>query len=129
MCVSPHPGAERDVSGDMDARLRRLAENEALLREINERSRASAADVWAHQQAYLFVCECADPDCDVRLPLSEGDYERVRSHARWFLVAPGHASPEIEQVVESGHDFEIVEMNGDAGRLAEKWDSRTRTNR
>jgi hypothetical protein len=51
----------------MDPRLRRLAENEALFREINERSAASAADVWAHQQAYHFVCECADADCSVRL--------------------------------------------------------------
>jgi hypothetical protein len=112
----------------MDPRVRRLAENEALFREINERSRASAADVWAHQQAYHFVCECADADCSVRLALTESDYEHVRSQARWFLVAPGHASPEIEQMVMSRAHFEIVEMRGDAARLAEQWDSRGRHN-
>jgi hypothetical protein len=103
-----------------------LAENEALFREINERSRASAADVWAHQQGYPFVCECADADCSVRLALTESEYERVRSRARWFLVGPGHASPEIEQIVETRRHFEIVEMRGDAARLAEQWNSRAR---
>jgi hypothetical protein len=110
----------------MDPRLRRLAENEALFREINERSRPNAADVWAHQQAYLFVCECSDAGCGVRLALTESNYECVRSQARWFLVARGHASPEIERVLERHEHFEIVEMRGDAARLAEHWDSRAR---
>jgi hypothetical protein len=110
----------------MESRLRRLAENEALFREINERRRTRAVDVWAHQQAYPFVCECADADCDLRLGLEESEYEHVRSQARWFLVARGHSRPEIEQIVETRQQFEIVEMLGDAARLAERWNSRTR---
>ena len=102
-------------------------EDEALFREINERRRASAAEVWAHQHGYPFLCECADPDCDKRLALSESEYEHVRSQGRWFLVAPGHVSPEIEEVVDAHCQFEVVEMTGEAGQLAERWDSRTRS--
>jgi hypothetical protein len=108
----------------MDSRLRRLAENEALFRQINERRRMRAVDVWAHQHTYVFYCECPDAGCEQGLALTEDEYEHVRSQARWFLVAPGHASTEIEQVVERLAQFEIVEMRAEAARLAEQWDPR-----
>ena len=108
----------------MDSRLRRLAENETLFREINERRRTSAVDVWAHQHTYSFYCECSDRGCEQGLALTETEYELVRSQPTWFLVAPGHESPEIERVVEHHAQFEIVEMRDEAARLAEQWDPR-----
>jgi hypothetical protein len=111
----------------MELRLRRMAENESLAREMNERRRARAADVWAHLHSYPFYCECAEAECDEMLSLSEAEYEHARSHATWFVVASGHARAEIETVVEQSERFEIVEMRGDAARLAQHWNARTRS--
>jgi hypothetical protein len=103
-----------------------MAENEALFREINDRARPNTGDVHAHRGVNAFVCECADDGCRMLLGLSADEYERVRSQPRWFIVAPAHASLDIGRVIESHERFEIVELVGEAARLAEQWDPRAR---
>ena len=108
----------------MDGREERLARNQGLFREINERVRQIASSHGADAHRYEFYCECSNTDCTLRVELALVDYERVRSHGKRFLVAPGHDLPEIEEVVEQTEGWWVVEKEGDAGRLAEELDPR-----
>jgi hypothetical protein len=110
----------------MDPREERLAKNEVLFREVNERIRDSAAAGGIRDDRNLgFVCECSNVDCTLRLRVSIGDYERTRSDPAQFLVALGHELPEIEDVVTVEDGFQIVRKEGAAAVLAEKRDPRS----
>jgi len=70
-----------------------------------------------------FLCECGDPRCTELIRLSLGQYEHVRTHANWFLVATGHDAEKARTV--EGHDgYAIIEKSGIAGRIAEEEDPR-----
>ena len=102
----------------------RVARNEVLFREINERIAAAAADHGADGHVYEFLCECADEKCLERVALTVAEYERIRGDAKRFVVVQRHVVPEAERVVlhEAGHD--VVEKHGTAGEIAESLDPR-----
>lgn len=109
----------------MDERERRLAQNEAVFREVNERISAGAQ---RHDDAhvYEFFCECTNADCMFRLPLTSADYERVRSDPRRFVVRPTHDLPEVEKVVERHDAYWVVEKEDEAAEYVEHLDPRSR---
>jgi hypothetical protein len=86
---------------------KRLALNEALFRDVNERI-AETADRFEAEKTE-FVCECADPSCTERVPATLGEYERVRAKPTTFLLAPGHEHDDIEQVVSEQGRFDVVD--------------------
>ena len=112
----------------MDAeRQRRIAENESLFRDVNERvedtaERFTIGDDFAQE----FLCECGDTACTERMTLTLREYESVRANPRRFGVLPGHEIPEVEHVVEQGDRFFVVEKTGVGGPVAEELDPRTR---
>jgi hypothetical protein len=84
----------------------RLAKNEILFREINERLDEMSVP-WSKTTDYL--CECSDMFCNKVVELTNDEYERVRSRPTVFVVAPGHEQLEIEKVVEATEGFLLVE--------------------
>ena len=92
----------------MDARQERLARNEALFRSVNERVGEINAGFNAIAGDGEFICECADTGCVDRISMSLDDYERVRAEPTHFLIKPGHAMEEIEEVVEHHREFVVV---------------------
>jgi hypothetical protein len=84
----------------------RLARNEILFREINERLDEMAVP-WSKTTDYL--CECSEMSCTKIVELTNEEYEHVRSHATVFVVIPGHERPEIEKVVEKQEGYLLVE--------------------
>ena len=86
----------------MDAREQRLAQNEALFREINEKVEAIAAVHGSDDHVYEFYCECSNADCSFQVPATIAAYEAVRAHPRHFIVTPEHWLPEIETIAEEG---------------------------
>ena len=110
----------------MDAREQRLAQNEALFREVNERVEAIAAVHGSDDHVYEFYCECSNADCSLQVPATIAQYEAVRAHPTRFLVTPEHSLPEIETVVEKSDAWWVIEKHGDAGRLVEHLDPRGR---
>jgi len=94
----------------------RLAENQALFREINERIGANAEAQGTDPHAYEFVCECSSLECFERFELTLHEYGRVREREQLFIVLSGHEQPEIEDVVERLGEIAIVEKRGGAGR-------------
>jgi hypothetical protein len=101
----------------------RLAHNEAVFREINERIEAGTW-VTSADQPLAFACECAALGCNVLVELTVAEYEAVRAHPRRFLLAPGHQLPSIEVVVHSEDRYVVVEKKGEAAEAAETSDPR-----
>jgi hypothetical protein len=101
----------------------RLAKNEALFREVNERIQeiderldGAPSDTGA---LYEFICECADEACFERVQLLRPEYEQVRRVGTHFVVAPGHARADIERVVEHHERYHVVEkISANAARVA-----------
>jgi hypothetical protein len=109
----------------MDERLRRIGENEALFRQINERVKEVSESFSLVLDTAEFVCECGDATCTERVAVGLADYERVRSNPTQFIVRPGHALPGVESIVEQTPGYDIVEKQaGEAARLAEETDPR-----
>jgi len=84
----------------------RLAKNEILFREINERLDEMSVP-WSKTTDYL--CECSEMSCTKIVELTNAEYERVRSKGTVFVVVPGHERPEIEKVIEEQEGFLLVE--------------------
>lgn len=101
----------------------RMARNEVLFRETNE---AIERGQWPGEQSKLvrFRCECSRLDCGDAVEITLGEYERVRSEPRRFVIAPGHETPEIETIVSRAPGHVIVEKQDAAGETAEALDPR-----
>jgi hypothetical protein len=104
----------------------RRAKNEALFRDVNERIAESADSLEVDK--IEFVCECADPGCTERVPVTLAEYERVRAKPTTFLLAPGHDEPDIEHVVSDHGRFHVVEkMQATVRRTVVRLDPRRRS--
>lgn len=97
----------------MAVSLERLARNQALLREVNERLVELARGF--NGRPLECVCECSKDDCTDTIAVLEEEYESVRAVPRHFLVVPGHETLEVERVVRNGHPFIVVEKFVDPG--------------
>ena len=107
----------------MDARARRLAENETVFRAGNEAINANLEG--AGELTYL--CECGSETCFERVPLTRAEYEAVRADPARFMVAPGHHDATAgEVVVAEGQRYTVVEKLNDARAIAEQTDPRAR---
>jgi hypothetical protein len=104
----------------------RLARNESIFREVNERIEdlAKSGDFGAFESIQI-LCECGNAECQEPLHVSVAEYERVRGEPTDFFVAPGHAIPAIEKVIDHAQNFEVVRKLEEEGELARKTDPRS----
>ncbi len=109
----------------MDERERRMAQNEALFREVNERIKETA-DGLGSDSAFEYFCECANADCTFQLTLTPAQYESARADPTQFVVLPVHFTPEVETLVSETDGHWIVRKTGQAGEYVEKLDPRSR---
>jgi len=108
----------------VQARERRLAENEVRFRALNERLREGSGTWDAGEGALDLVCECGNEDCAHAIRLTPRDYEAVRSDEAQFMVVPGHERPEVEDVAADHKDWLVVKKRGEAAELAAETDPR-----
>jgi hypothetical protein len=110
----------------MDVGAEQVGKNEALFREVNERLKGLGESFSFVAEHASFVCECGNPACVQQLEVSISDYERVRSNPRWFILAPGHETANVEAVVEQHDGWMVVEKRrGAPTRLAVEHDPRS----
>ena len=109
----------------MDERERRLAQNEALFREVNERVETLAHKLGPNVP-YEFLCECANADCTFRISLPLSVYESIRADAQQFVVLPLHYTPEVEDLILEKDTYWVVRKTGEAGEYVEGPDPRSR---
>lgn len=101
----------------------RLAENEILFRDVNERLVAAAGG--AGPSELLLICECSNRACLAKFTMAAAEYEWLRQHPRRFVVLHGHEAPAVEDVVERHARFLIVEKHAATHELVEATDPRS----
>jgi hypothetical protein len=100
----------------------RMAENEAVFREHNERVQREIAKLkrLAKQEGHAelihdddiplhFYCECADENCVLRVIMKPSLYQAIHRDRNRFIIAPGHDVKEIERVIDQQDDYYVVE--------------------
>ena len=110
----------------LDQRQHRIAHNQSIFREVNERLEELAQTFQNTAEEQSFVCECAHTDCTERISIDLSGYERVRANPRHFAVAPagGHVFPEAERVIGRTDGYWIVEKIERAGEETTRLDPR-----
>ena len=109
----------------MSDRERKLGLNEAMFREVNERLEELNRTFADFTDRLQVVCECADMACAEMIDVPAADYERIRSDPTLFIVVPGHAITDVEDVVEVLPNFEVVrKREGEPARVARATDPR-----
>ena len=109
----------------MDSRQQRVAKNEALFRQVNERIEEVNEELEESGQSD-FLCECGDDDCTAPIRLTLAEYEEVRRNPTHFAIARGHEVIDVEQVISETDRFAVVEkLAGQAGRIAVETDPRS----
>jgi hypothetical protein len=108
-----------------DERARRLAENEARFRVINDRvARDLERLVDDPDELLPFVCECALRSCDATIELTRAEYERVREQPILFAAAPGHEIPDVEDVVERHERYVVIRKHPETWEIVQRLDPR-----
>jgi hypothetical protein len=114
------------VGSELDDRQRRLGENEALFRQVNERVKELNRAFSVVLDRGDFLCECGDKSCVERVSLTPEEYERIRSDPTQFVVRPGHVAPEVEEVVLATDGYDIVrKRESEAEEVAVRTDPRS----
>lgn len=110
----------------MDERTKRIGENEALYRAINEKIEGLNTAFGMVTESMAILCECGDLECSQQIELDMPTYERVRSDAVLFVVVRGHEIPDVETIVEEHDGFNVIrkDSNGPA-ELARDLDPRS----
>ena len=97
----------------------RIARNEAIFREVNER----VADVIDSEARMTdFLCECGNLDCVEEISLTDAEYMKLRRNPATFAVVPGHAIEDVETVIEETDRFQVVEKHPREAAIAEATD-------
>jgi hypothetical protein len=100
----------------MERRLTRLAKNEALFREVNERISEITQELGSgadnREPIDGLVCECSDPECLEKLgPITIAEYEGIRQDPRRFIIVAGHQAADVEDVVDRQPTYWTVEKH------------------
>jgi hypothetical protein len=103
----------------------RLARNEAMFREANERAKSWEERHRLESEVELYFCECANPECREKVSLGKAEYERVRSDPRHFVIVPGHEVPDVETVIELNEGWVIIEKAPEVSDIVEESDPRS----
>jgi hypothetical protein len=109
----------------MDERAKKIGENEALYRAINEKIEDLNVAFGMVTESMAVVCECGQLECTQQIDLEIPTYERVRSDPTFFVVVPGHEIPDVETVVEEHSAFNVIRKDpGGPAEVARKTDPR-----
>jgi hypothetical protein len=101
---------------------RRLAENQAVFRRLNETVQKSYEETKAIAEqeriydlafradmALHFYCECADENCHKRIVMTLSRYNKIHKKRDRFIVSHGHEVKEVERVITKERTYAIVE--------------------
>jgi hypothetical protein len=111
----------------MQSREERIARNDSVFREANEKI-ADYASGHDFVDQVPFICECATESCLTIVDLSLAEYEEVRSSPTRFFVARGHEESEgAISMLEDRERYLLVEKDGRAGEIATDLDPRSAT--
>jgi hypothetical protein len=104
----------------------RLAKNEALFRDVNERVKEVKGELEeAGSEGKIdFICECGRGECVAQVQLKLAEYEKVRANPAQFILKPGHETGLVERVVREGEGYVVVEKHPEEAAVARETDPR-----
>jgi hypothetical protein len=102
----------------MTDRETRIAMNEALFREMNERVEAQVLTERGEDERFVIVCECGDIECLERIRMTPAEYDVAHEHPAQFVVVAGHVAHDVEHVVAESDRYVVVRKHGLAGEIA-----------
>jgi|SRR5918994_2351619 hypothetical protein len=109
-----------------DDRIRRVGENEALYRLVNERIKRLRFGTATMAGEFGVICECANIGCTTQIRIVPDVYERTRARSDHFIVLRGHQLEDIETIIEDHETFVVIEKTpAQAKRIAEEMDPRS----
>jgi hypothetical protein len=109
----------------MGERERRIGQNEALFREVNETIRGVNEAFGAITGTMSILCECGSLGCDKQIVVPLAEYEHLRSDPTLFAVLAGHDIPDVELVVERREGYDVVRKHaGEPQEIAIETDPR-----
>jgi hypothetical protein len=91
----------------MTGRDERVARNEAISRDINERIEETHEGT-SPERYIRMVCECGRESCDRVIAITLSEYEHVRSDPIRFAVLRDHVVADVEQVIDETDRFVVV---------------------
>jgi hypothetical protein len=97
----------------------RAARNGLIFREVNERIEAGA-EMYGLEHSEQVHCECDRTGCFEMLSMRPAAYREVLARRYFFVIAPGHADPRVERIVEEHPDYSVVEKIGEAREALDK---------
>jgi hypothetical protein len=108
-----------------DDRARRIGENEALYRSINERIEDLNTAFGLVTETMSVICECGDLECNEQIELDIPTYEHVRADPTQFVVLPGHELPDVEEVIERHGGYYVLRKDpGEPAQIAREMSER-----
>ena len=109
----------------MSDRERRIGENEAVFRQVNEQVERLNETFAVFTDHMVIVCECGADGCFEQLRITRDEYEALRSDPALFAIRPGHEIADVEDVVSRKDRYWVVAKRaGIATRIAEQTDPR-----
>jgi hypothetical protein len=100
----------------------RMAENEVIFREYNERVQRGLIELKELAQetdqtslieddaiSLHFYCECSDENCLQRIIMKPNAYRKIHKKRNAFIVIPGHEVPSIETITHKEKGYAVVE--------------------
>jgi hypothetical protein len=107
----------------------RVASNEGLLRDVNDRIEEIAQTFdrgFDEREAGEadFLCECGRENCTESVRMSVREYEGARGEEDLFIVFPGHADLAVEEVIIQHERYTIVRKHPDEAAIAHETDPR-----
>lgn len=117
---------------------RKQIENEMIFRRVNEAVIQNLVDLdamhtkdknlhllWDQTILLQFKCECSDEKCEIRIPLTMKDYQKIHLDRDTFIVKPHHQVDPIEKIVRTEETYIVVKKKH---RTAEPGDTLNITN-
>jgi len=92
----------------VNERKRRIGENEAIFRSVNEQVRELTASLATATNTMKVVCECGARSCTDQFEITTDAYGQVRADSTVFVVKPGHDLPETETVIDKNDTYWTV---------------------
>ena len=109
----------------VDERERRIGQNEALFRRVNEQLQGLNEAFATVTDTFTVLCECGDANCTDQITMATHEYEQLRADPSLFAVRPGHDDVTAEGVVERRGAYDVVKKRpGGPTRLAAATDPR-----
>ena len=98
---------------------RKIGQNEAMFRDVNERIEDLAETFGLRDRPLELICECGDVSCTQQIRMTIAEYEALRKDPTLFAVYPGHEIPDVESIVEQRDGFDVIRKHeGEPTRVA-----------